>query len=232
MPEKNTRVGFKEENVQKERIGFVGGYSHDVILLLAKVLTFVGKKVLLEDRNAVHTLAASIPVPEELSGEKTTVEYDGIYFTREEGRCDVAFDICLTDFGWTGGREEMAGCTRLILVTDMMRHHLKRLQKLSISFEGVRECIIRDAVGGTRFGEDEVKTFLAVFPKRTEIYLQPDVRDIRNRFVCESVGEYSLKRASPEMRETIVSIACELCPELTKKEIQHMVRRGERRQYP
>lgn len=226
------KAGFKEEKVQKEKIGFVGCYSHDVILLLAKVLAFAGKTVLLEDRNAVHTLAASIPVPEELSGETAVVEYDGIYFTQGESGCDIAYDFCLTDFGWMGRDEETAGCTRLVLVTDMMRHHLKRLQKLPVSRENVRECIIRDAIGGTRQGEREVKTFLAVFPKRTEIYLQPDVRDIRNRFVCETVGEYSFRRASPEMQGAILSIACELCPEFTKKEIQHRIRQGERRQFP
>lgn len=219
--------------MQKEKIGFVGCYSHDVILLLAKVLSFAGKQVLLEDRNAVHTLAASVPVPEELSGKSKVAEYDGIFYTDEvtAKETEAMFDLLLVDFGFWGWREELESCTRLVVVTDMLPHHLKRLQKLMLPKDAVRECIVRDAVSGKCSGEREVKAFLEMFPNREEFFLPPDVKDIKNRCVCETLCEYSLKRASPELRELVLYMAGTLCPEFTEKELRRRMRRGERRQY-
>lgn len=217
----------------ERRVGFAGCYSHDVILLLAKVLTCMEKKVLLVDRNKRHTLRASIPVPEGLCTGKEKIEYDGLFYTEQESSKveREKYDIELIDFGMEIKEDAAFQCTEIIVVTDMLLHHIHALSKEPIPKERVRACVIRDVMHGIYRKEAAMKAFLHSFPNRAEFFLPPDVRDMRNRYVCEMMQEYSLKRASPEMQEAVLQIAGALCPGYSEKEIHQRVKLRERRQY-
>lgn len=217
----------------ERRVGFFGCYSHDVILLLAKVLSCMEKRVLLVDRSRRHTLRASIPVPEGVDLEKNKIEYDGIFFGESESTTEErkGYDVELIDFGMEPMREDALGCTELVVVTDMLLHHIRHLTKLDVPGERVRICLIRDAMGYSGKKEKAIREFLKKFPNRTEFFLSPDFRDMRNRYVCETMNEYSMKRASPEMQEIIVQIAALFCPGYMGKEIKQKVRNAERRRY-
>lgn len=217
----------------ERRVGFVGCYSHDVILLLAKVLSCMEKRVLLTDRNRCHTLRASIPVPEGINAEKDKVEYDGIFYGEKESTPEERerFDAELIDFGMEIDREGALGCTELIVVTDMLLHHLRNLAKAEIPGERVRVCMIRDAIVSSGRKEKAMREFLQSFPNRTELFLPPDVRDMKNRYVCETMYEYSMRRASPEMQDAILQIAAILCPGYGEREIRQKLRTWERRRY-
>lgn len=222
----------KEAGVER-RIGFVGCYSHDVILMVAKVLGCLSKKVLIRDQNRQHTLLASIPVPEGLSITTTKVEYDGFFFTGQEEVLDDSedFDIEIVDFGMDINVNDSNNCSELFLITDMLLHHIRRLEKTGLINEKVSICILRDAFEDTCKKEKEVKIFLQSFPNGAEYFLPPDYRDARNRYVCETLHEYSICRASPEMQDIIYGIASKLYPEYSEKEIKRRVKQQERRRY-
>lgn len=215
----------------RKKVGFIGCYSNDVILMLAKVLSCMGQKVLLWDRNKLRTLGVSVPKPEGVYPAQTRIEYDGILFTEQEYCTAEDCDIMLIDFGMEADRKEASGCTELILLTDMLLHHIRRLQRADIPRHSVKVCVIRDATEQFCKGEKEVTEFLNLFPNRREFFLAPDARDVKNRYVCETAHEYSIRKASPEMQETIYGIAELLCPEYTGKEIEKAVKKAERRAY-
>ena len=217
----------------ERRVGFVGCYSHDVILLLAKVLSCMEKRVLLTDRSRRHTLRASIPVPEGMDAGKDKVEYDGIFYGEEESTPVERenFDVEMIDFGMEIGKEDAMGCTEVIVVTDMLSHHIRSLTNAEIPGERVRVCIIRDTIVSSGRKEKVIREFLQSFPNRIEFFLPPDVRDMKNRYVCETMYEYSMKRASPDMQDVILQIAAILNPGYSEKEIKQKIRAWERRRY-
>lgn len=217
----------------ERRVGFVGCYSHDVILLLAKILSCMGKKVLLVDRSRRHTLRASIPVPEGVDVKKNKIEYDGIFYGEAESTMEERekYDVEIIDFGMELKKEDALGCTELIIVTDMLLHHIRYLTKAEIPGERVRVCIIRDTIGSIGRKEKAVREFLQMFPNRKEFFLPPDFRDMKNRYVCETMYEYSMRRASPEMQDAILQIAVIFCPGYEEKEIRQKIRMCERRRY-
>lgn len=219
--------------MQKKVIGFVGCYSHDVILMLAKVLGSAEKKVLLCDRNTQHTLGASVPVPCGISAREAVIVYDGIYFTeqniKEELLCD--YDTVLEDFGMGGVCGNMEHCTEVFVVTDALLHHIRQLSRLKLQKELVRHILIRDMAGGMRLKEKELQEFLKEFPNRREFFVPPDKRDIENRCVCETLHEYYVKNASPELQECIYAAAADICPEIPEKEFRRRIRRQEGRRY-
>ncbi len=219
--------------MQREVIGVVGCYSHDVILMLAKVLSNMGKKVILFDCNNRHTLGASIPVPAGMSAQKAVVEFDGIYYTEKEPERGLmaGYDVCFVDMGMGNQEIKQVSCNRIILITDMLLHHIRQLHKMKFEKQLVQYILIRDAVSILMMGEKEVREFLQGFPNRQEFFLPPDRRDVKNRCLCETMHEYNIKKASPEMREFVYRIAMELCGGLTEREFCRRLRRRERREY-
>lgn len=224
-------VCYKEVSL-KRIVGFVGCYSHDVILMLTGVLRYMGKRVLLRDRNRLHTLSVSVPVPEGVCAAETVLEYDGFFFTEREADPEEAgeYEIELVDFGMEW-KQESARCSELVVITDMLLHHIRRLVVTEIPKEKVRFCIVRDAFVSACKGEQEVGLFLQSFPNCVEYFLEPDHRDVKNRYVCETMHEYSASKASPEMQAVIVRMAGFLCPECSEREIRRYIKHQGRRRY-
>lgn len=215
----------------KRRIGFIGCYSNDVILLLAKVLSCMGQRVLLWDRNKGRTLGASVPKPEGVYPARTRIEYDGILFTEQEQCTEEECDFLLIDYGMETVGKNVTECGEFIVLTDMLLHHIRRIKELDFPKSCVSVCIVRDTTERMCKGEKEVSDFLVLFPNRTEFFLPPDFKDVKNRYVCETVHEYNMKNASPEMQDIIYKVAAMICPEYSEREIRKNVRSRERRQY-
>lgn len=215
------------------KIGFIGCYSHDVILMLTKTMGSLGKKVLLRDCNRYHTLHASVPLPEEIDEKLTVLEYDGFWFTKD-GIVDETveeFDFEFIDFGMVETEEDISTCEEMIVITDIMLHHIWRLEKIRIPKEKVKICVLRDLYEDVCKNEREIKTFLQSFPDKKVFYLPTDVRDVKNRYVCESLHEYNVSKASYEMRDMIYRLAERFCPEYSGKEIRRRIKYRERRRY-
>lgn len=199
--------------------------------MLAKVLSSAEKEVLLCDRNLRHTLGASVPVPGGISVKEEIAAYDGLYFTQQKINEEMLreYDILLADFGMQEPFREAECCTEIFLVTDALLHHIRQLSGLELQTELVREVLIRDIPGGMYAKEKELREFLNKFPNRKERFLAPDKRDMENRCVCETLHEYHVKNASPELQEFIYQTAGRLCPEVAEKELRRRVRRQEGR---
>lgn len=217
----------------KKKIGFVGCYSHDVILMFIRALGCMGKRVLLRDCNKQHTLHASIPMPEGICVANTVLEYDGFLFTAQDTDSTMTEDYTIeaVDFGMEGEREKFEECTEIIVITDMLLHHIRKLKDIPFSKEKVRICILRDSLEDICKREQEVNSFLQQFPNKTVFFLPPDLRDVKNRYVCETLHEYSITKASSEMQEVICRMVGMFYPEYQEREIRRSIKSRERRRY-
>ncbi len=214
------------------KIGVIGCYSHDVILLLAKAVRCLGERVVVTDRNEFHVLSACIPLSEERETE-TYTEYNGIYFSTDvwKEETDDAPGVEFVDFGFVSWSPECSLCQDLIVICDMHMHHMQRIRDAVFPREKVRLCMLRDVVPGLLNREKSVTEFIAGLAAEKQIYLLPDDRDIRNRYVCELQYEYSLKNASAGMREAIFEVVCFLFPGTEERELRRKIRLEERREY-
>lgn len=217
----------------KRRIGFIGCYSHDVILMLTRAMASMGKKVLLRDCNRHHTLRASLPIPEDMETKLTVLEYDGFWFTEKgtDSAVTEAFDFELVDLGMEGAQADIVSCGELIVITDILLHHIRRLERIQIPKEKVKICVMRDSYEEVCKNEQEIQNFLRSFPDKKVFYLPTDVRDVKNRYVCETLHEYNIGKASYEMQDMIYRLAKGFCPEFSEKEIRRCIKHRERRRY-
>ncbi len=217
----------------KKRIGFVGCYSHDVILLLTRALGSLGKRVLLRDCNRQHTLHASVPVPDGILMARQVLEYDGFLFTGQDIGSEETedFELELIDFGTEQIAVGLKECTEIIVITDILLHHIRRLVKIGIPAEKVKACILRDFYEDVYKSEQEINAFLQCYPEIQIFFLPPDDRDVRNRYVCETLHEYNIGKASAEMQDVIVRLTGMICQEYSEKEIRRCIKNRERRRY-
>lgn len=216
----------------ERRIGFIGCYSHDIILMLAKTLKHMEKAVLVRDCNRRHILRVSVPLPDSISLEEEEAEYDGVYFTEKlPGSTAAGYEFELMDFGMEVNEEAVRYCTDWIVITDMLLHHIRQLEECGFPRERTRVCVIRDAFEDICMKEPEVCQLLGKFPNCKAFFLPPDFRDVKNRYVCETAHEYNVSRASPEMREMIFNVAGMLCTDWSERDIRKQVKRSERRRY-
>ena len=214
------------------RIGVIGCYSHDVILLLAKAVRCLGEQVFVRDRNKARILSACIPLSEEQKQEEYT-EYRGIYFSSGEEKAvtEDGTGVEFVDFGLSPRPRECDLCKELIVICDMHLHHMRQIRDAVFPREKVKLCMLRDVVPGLLSREKTVADFLEGMKAERQITLLPDDRDIKNRYVCELLHEYSLKNASEGMREAIFETVCFLFPGTEEKELRRKLRQEERREY-
>lgn len=214
------------------KIGIIGCYSHDVILLLAKAVRCLGERVVLTDRNEAHVLSTCVPLTDDWKLKPYT-EYKGIFFSSDlQGeKTDNESGVEFIDFGFAPTDGECNLCRDLIVICDMHMHHIRRIQNAGFPREKVRVCMLRDVDQRLLNREKGVTDFLTSLAAEKQIYLLPDDRDIRNRYVCELQYEYSLKNASVGMREAVFEAVCFLFPETEEKELRRRIRQVERREY-
>lgn len=214
------------------KIGIIGCYSHDMILLLAKAVRCIGERVVVTDRNEAHVLSSCIPLTGDWKSEPYT-EYKGIFFSSDlQGeKTDNEEGVEFIDFGFTPTERECNLCRDLIVICDMHMHHMQRIQNAGFPRDKVRLCMLRDVDLGLLNCEKGVTDFLTALAAEKQIFLLPDDRDIRNRYVCELQYEYSLKNASFGMREAVFEAVCFLFPDTEEKELRRRIRRVERREY-
>lgn len=217
--------------MKKEIIGVVGYYSHDVILMLAKVLSGIGKSVLLLDRNIHHTLEASLPVPQGVKIREQVMEYEGFFFSEAGVSDDMLseYDVIFIDFGMSQIHNDLQYCSQFYIITDMLLHHMQQVGRVNLDNSLVKRVLIRDAVYGKVSEAGEIKKFLNQYPNCSEFYVSCNKQDVRNRWVCESLHEYSVKKASSQLRDFIFDTARELCGEIAEKEFYKKLKRQERR---
>lgn len=214
------------------KIGVIGCYSHDVILLMAKAVRCLGKRVVVTDRNEERVLSACIPLSEGWESEVYT-EYNGILFSTAAWKKEAGEepDVEFVDFGFIPQMSECSLCDELMIICDLHLHHMQQIQKAEFPREKVRLCILRDVITGLLNREKIVAEFLVGLAAEKRMYLLPDDRDIKNRYVCELQHEYSLKNASVEMRETIFEAVSFLFPDAVESTLRRKVRQEERREY-
>lgn len=213
-----------------ELIGFVGGRSYDIILLLAKTLACFEQKVLVADWNIFRTLSAAVPVPDGLSAAKQVVAYDGFFYTEMELREEqlLEYEYVLADFGMVMHRR-IEECSSVFVVSGSLPHHIRQIRELCIPKQKVRGVLIRDFMKTVRKEGKEIKEFLEDFPKSGLYYLKQDAQDLHNCFVYETAHEYRLRNASAQMQELIYGIFCEIYTVIGEKEFWQKIRKQERR---
>lgn len=125
-------------------IGFLGSDKAEVILYLSRVLTKLGKKVLLQDMSETKSLSYIInKSSEEIEDFVTYHEAD---FTNVSQLQTLIYDFILVDFGLNIKNADIKKCSEIWIFTDPQIHHIMPLKELRLEKQQKRILIIKDFV--------------------------------------------------------------------------------------
>ena len=119
---------------EKQKIGFFGAYSYDIILYLARALSLEGKQVLVIDRSIEQEVIRMIRPMHTGDLQLGIFRFCGIDITSRsllpEGmNAEDIYDVILYDFGVNMCPDEYCSCDVICYVLDMYVHNALAVQR-------------------------------------------------------------------------------------------------------
>lgn len=212
-----------------KQIGFVGIDSTDIVLYLARLLSYNGKKVAIVDYTKRHLVIQTANVPDVLFGRGSyykdilVVASESLTDDKEVRGCSYVFHY----FGSAISHPKVAGCTELFFVTDMVISNAVMLKAVNCTDEVRKRCIIRNAIDvkyKVKFLTDAMGQ--DINPKEV-IEIPYSEADYRNRcYLCiDTAHKLKLKGLSVMMQQALVAVFREW-ESLDDKEIKKIIKKA------
>ncbi|MBH1940631.1 hypothetical protein I5677_06995 [Mobilitalea sibirica] len=216
-------------------IAYVGMDSFDVMLYLSRLLSVLGKKVLLIDHSETLSLTYSIPQPEGVSCKSDIIHYRGIEFTTMVVADEVIkeYDDVLIAYGYTRQFQDIHYCNRIIYVTNLYRYNHERLLKLRhkdyIGKSVVRSLLVKDIISSFIDLEIISEKIDPLIHNNQIDYLFMDERDEISSLLCHHSYLPCLKKITGQMKKYLMNEVKNMHPQLEYKHIKcalHKARKG------
>lgn len=189
------------------KIGFIGYESTDIIIYIARLLSYAGKEVYVVDQTKKQLLLRAIPLPEELAN--TAGYYKNILVVNGES-CDVKEtdgpDIVLYNFGYRLKDEKIKECDMVVYVTDMMTCNAQLLKDVEISDTAEAYLIVRNAIPLKYDERYLANTIGRKFEKDNIFIIQYEESDYKSRCYLYMDKNHKLTSLSGSMRVAVFEI--------------------------
>lgn len=213
----------------KTIVGFIGIDNYDIIMYLAKIFSKLNSRVLLLDYSLNQSLTVCIPHPKDLSSLDEFIDYGGIDFTRTR---DIKpnkisnYDYVLINYGLYN-IEDVSYCSHLIITSDIQRHHLDIVSKLTIDDDKLLQIVIKDVYDGVMTGERALKMICKEHIDKGYILYQ-DPFDLRNRTIFQEAMYPPLKKVSGALKTYLINTVRNLCSSVTDNQVKLVMKSMER----
>ncbi len=196
-------------------VAYIGLVNFDTILYLSRILQVLGRKVLIVDNSDALALTCSIPSITSINTNDTIFTYRRVDFTNMPVSKELAeeYDDILIDCGFHIPALADGLFTKLVYVTDLFIHNIRRIAKLQNDFTGCCdiELLIRDAVFSKISAELMLKQVGGVVPADKIDILHRDENDYENTINSHinQVFQLKLSRAYKEYLIRQVILMCD-----------------------
>lgn len=212
-----------------KQLGFVGVDSTDMVLYLARLLSCNEKKVAVIDYTKRHQLIQTANVPDVLFGtgsyykEILIVAAEALTDEREVKSCEYIFHY----FGAAVSHPQIANCTELFFVTDMIPTNASLLKEVKCSEVTKKYCIIRNMIDAKYRGKYLVSLMEQGFAPKDAIELPYAEQDYRCRcYLCiDTKHKLKIKELSAGMQQVLLYLFKEL-EQADEKTIKKIVKKA------
>jgi len=225
---------MKKLNMEDKLIGFLGCDKYEIILYLSRILYHLGKKVLLVDFAETEALYQSISIPDTLREENDYIHYSGIDFIQGkyyERYKKEAYDYILIDFGYNAENLLLAQCEKVMFVTDLQLHNLKRMKHISYNGDGERFLIIKDVFPCKIKPEFIQEQLRCLMIEEQHVYiLYQDPIDMKYRIQSQYDHKFSFPKLSKPTKFFLQDLILRITENLSQKQLKYAYRKAERGQ--
>ena len=213
-------------------IGFLGCDKYEIILYLSRILYHLGKKVLLVDYAETEALYQSIPVPDTLKEENNYIHYSGIDFIQGkyyERNKKEEYDYTLIDFGYDTSNIMLSKCEKVLFITDLQLHNLKRLKNIFYNGNGEKYLIIKD-VFPCKIKPEYIKEQLSnLMIEEQQVYiLYQDSIDMKYRIQSQYDHKFSFPKLSKPVKTFLQDLIIRLNENISGKQLRVAYSKAER----
>lgn len=213
-------------------IGFLGCDKYEIILYLSRILYHLGKKVLLVDFAETEALFQSISIPDTLREENDYIHYSGIDFIQgkyyEIDKKEV-YDYILIDFGYDAENILLSQCEKVLFVTDLQLHNVKRMKDISYKGEGEKYLIIKDVFTCKIKPEYILEQLSSLMIEEQHVYiLYQDPVDMKYRIQTQYDHKISFPKLSKPTKFFLQDLIVNISENLSQKQLRSAYRKAER----
>lgn len=213
-------------------IGFLGCDKYEIILYLSRILYHLGKKVLLVDYSESEALFQSISRPDVLKEEKEYINYGGIDFIQgkyyKKNREEI-YDYILIDFGFHAEISLLTQCEKIMYVTDLQLHNVKRMKSISYHGNADKYLIIKDVFPCKIKPVYIIEQLSNLLIEEQHVYvLYQDSIDIKYRIQSQYDLKFSFPKLSKPTKFFLQDLILNISDNLSRKQLRIAYRKAER----
>lgn len=212
-------------------IGFIGSDKYELILYLSRILYHLGKKVLLVDSSESEALYQCIPIPNTLREDNSYVDYRGIDFIRGQySNRDIQqqYDVVLMDLGYKDEHQNLSQCTKLLYVTDLQLHNVKRVKSMNYIEDVDKYIVIKDVFPCKIKPEYVMEQVGQVLDKSHVYVLYQDTLDLKYKVNSQYNNRYNFGKLSKTTKFFLKEIIKQMDHNLDEKILNNAYRKAER----
>lgn len=215
-------------------IAFVGIDNFDNIFYISKILSAVGKRVLLIDHSDTLAIKHSIPLPDGVECSKELVTYRNIDFTTKILTTDMMeeYDDIFLAYGFNEPLQDIVYCNRIVYVLDLYRYNQERLicimgEKLPKEVE--KELIVKGVLDTKLIPELVAEKIDNSITKEGISVLLHDERDEANALLCHHNRMFCLRGISRQRKNYLSKVIRGYYPEISNHTVRAAFRQSKRR---
>lgn len=212
-------------------IGFIGSDKYDLILYLSRILLHLGKKVLLVDYAESEALYQCIPIPEILREDNRFIDYRGIDFIQGQyykSNMRQQYDAVLIDLGFNDENEIMLQCTKVLYVTDLQLHNVRRIKNLE-NIKNINKYVVIKDVFQCKIKPEFILEELGQGIDMDHVYiLYQDSLDLKYKIHSQYNHRFSFGKLSRPTKYFLKDIVKQMDHNLNEKRLNNAYRKAER----
>lgn len=225
----------QESECEAKTISFLGIESYDIILYLARILSNLGKRILVIDVSDRGALSNGLYDSSEALVDNTEPGilshqgldfiprvyewiYRGDFYNQFLYHTNCDYDYILIDYGLNIGHTAIEKSTLVIMVSDMQKHNIESLLPVMEQLDLPKEIVIKDVVPCKIKAKDLLPDKVREI-KNVIHYLDIDINDIANKIQMQHTRLISLKKCSKKMKDLLCGVVNRIEKDRTKKEI-------------
>ena len=199
-------------------VAFIGIDNFDNIIYLSRILTKLGKRVLILDHSETMSIRHSIPQPKGLNCDKEIITYRQVDFATIDFKENMKkeYDDILIYCGFHALEKNIAHCNRLVYVTDLYRYNYIRMPKPSMVYGNDKPfelgLLIKEATPIKITPEIISENIGIPFSPENISVLYHDEKDYANSLICQYNGSYIFSKISKQRKSYLMEEVRKLHP--------------------
>lgn len=213
-------------------VAFVGIECFDNIQYMARILSNLGKKVLVIDYSETEALTWSVPQINFIDIKKDIINYRHVDYTNQKITDDMlkVYDDVIVAFGFNIIDEVIYSCNKINYVTDLYINNIEKLNRINDYNTEKKYLLIRNVLGIKISPESVALQIEKNIPSENTTILPFSENDLSNGLINQYNQTICFTNISRPYKELLYKQIQILYPDITKDKLKVAYKKARKRE--